>query len=93
MDRRAWQATVHGVAKSQTRQSDFSFTFLFTRQLRFLSTKVSKLKMITLVFSKGHFRSTLEARCGWAERGIRRLWWRFKSGLTRALTQNDTEKK
>ena len=27
MDRGAWQAAVHGVAKSQTRLSDFSFTF------------------------------------------------------------------
>ena len=27
MDRGAWQAAVHGVAKSQTRMSDFTFTF------------------------------------------------------------------
>jgi len=27
MDRGSWQATVHGVAKSQTRLSDFTFTF------------------------------------------------------------------
>ena len=27
MDRGAWQAAVHGVAKSQTRLSDFTFTF------------------------------------------------------------------
>ena len=27
MDRGAWWATVHGVAKSQTRLSDFTFTF------------------------------------------------------------------
>ena len=27
MDRGAWQATVHRVAKSQTRLSDFTFTF------------------------------------------------------------------
>ena len=26
MDREAWQATVHGVAKSRTRLSDFTFT-------------------------------------------------------------------
>ena len=26
MDRRAWWATVHGVAKSQTRPSNFTFT-------------------------------------------------------------------
>ena len=29
MDRNAWWATVHGVAKSQTRLSNFTFTFLF----------------------------------------------------------------
>ena len=29
MDRGAWQATVHGVAKSWTRLSDFTFTFTF----------------------------------------------------------------
>ena len=27
MDEGAWEAAVHGVAKSQTRQSDFTFTF------------------------------------------------------------------
>ena len=29
MDRGTWEATVHGVAKSQTRLSDFTFTFHF----------------------------------------------------------------
>ena len=29
MDREAWQATVHGVVKSRTRLSDFTFTFHF----------------------------------------------------------------
>ena len=29
MDRKAWYAAVHGVAKSQTRLSDFTFTFHF----------------------------------------------------------------
>ena len=32
MDRGAWQAAVHGVAKSQTRLSDFTFTFLHWRR-------------------------------------------------------------
>ena len=31
MDRGAWQATVHGVAKSRTRLSNFTFTFTFKR--------------------------------------------------------------
>ena len=29
MDRGAWEAAVHGVAKSRTRLSDFTFTFHF----------------------------------------------------------------
>ena len=29
MDRGVWQATVHGVAKSQARLSEFTFTFHF----------------------------------------------------------------
>ena len=29
MDRGAWKAVVHGVTKSQTRLSDFTFTFYF----------------------------------------------------------------
>ena len=29
MDREAWRAVIHGVARSQTRLSDFTFTFHF----------------------------------------------------------------
>ena len=32
MDRGAWEAAVHGVAKSRTRLSDFTFTFLHWRR-------------------------------------------------------------
>ena len=39
MDRGAWQATVHGVAKNWTRLSDFTFTFR-----AILSTQVSFFK-------------------------------------------------
>ena len=31
MDRGAWWATIHGVAKSQTQLSDFTFFFYFTQ--------------------------------------------------------------
>ena len=43
MDRGAWRATVHGVAKSRTRLSDFTFTFtqvaVYFHKLNFLSEK------------------------------------------------------
>ena len=35
MDRGAWRATVHGVAKSRTRLSDFTFTFTYLGQQDF----------------------------------------------------------
>ena len=41
MDRGAWWATVHGVAKSQTRLSDFTFIL----QMRKL--KVKQIKLLT----------------------------------------------
>ena len=34
MDREAWQATVHGVAKSRTRLSDFTVTFLVPQMVK-----------------------------------------------------------
>ena len=36
MDGGAWWATVHGVAKSWTRLSDFTFTFNFSSSLTLL---------------------------------------------------------
>ena len=43
MDRGAWQATVHGVAKSQTRLSDFPFTFHFHALEKEMATHSSVL--------------------------------------------------
>ena len=43
MDRGAWQATVHGVAKSQTRLSDFTFTFHFHALEKEMATHSSVL--------------------------------------------------
>ena len=34
MDRGVWEAIVHGVTKSQTRLSDFTFTFSWTVEAR-----------------------------------------------------------
>ena len=37
MDRRAWWATVHGVTKSQTGLSDFTFTFIHIYTMEYYS--------------------------------------------------------
>ena len=44
MDREAWNAAIHGVAKSRTRLSDFVFTFL----LYYLISSVQSLSCVQL---------------------------------------------
>ena len=43
MDGGAWQAAVHGIAKSQTRLSDFTFTFHFRALEKEMATHSSVL--------------------------------------------------
>ena len=43
MDREAWHAWIHGVAKSQTRLSDFTFTFHFHALEKEMATHSSVL--------------------------------------------------
>ena len=43
MDRRAWRATVHGVAESQTRLSNLTFTFQFHALEKEMATHSSVL--------------------------------------------------
>ena len=43
MDREAWRAAVHGVAKSWTRLSDFTFTFYFHALEKEMATHFSIL--------------------------------------------------
>ena len=43
MDREAWRAALHGVAKSRTRLSDFTFTFHFRALEKEMATHSSVL--------------------------------------------------
>ena len=43
MDRGAWRAAVHGVAESQTRLSDFTFSFHFHALEKEMATHSSQL--------------------------------------------------
>ena len=43
MDRGAWKGAVHGVAKSQTQLSDFTFTFHFHALVKEMATHSSVL--------------------------------------------------
>ena len=43
MDREAWRAAIHGVARSQTRLSDFIFTFHFNALEKEMATHSSVL--------------------------------------------------
>ena len=45
MDREAWWAAVHGVATSQTRLSDFTFTFQFHALEKEMATHSSVLAL------------------------------------------------
>ena len=50
MDGGAWWAAVHGVAKSQTRLSDFTFTFHFHALEKEMARK---LKSVTVSMDRG----------------------------------------
>ena len=43
MDREAWRAAIHGVTKSRTRLSDFTFTFHFHALKKEMATHSSVL--------------------------------------------------
>ena len=72
MDGGAWWAAVHGVAKSQTRLSDFPFTFHFHA--------LEKERQPTPVFLPG------ESQGRWSLVGCR-LWGRTESDTTEVTQQ------
>ena len=71
MDGGAWQAAVHGVPKSQTRLSDFSFTFHFHALEKEMATH----------------SSVLAWRIPGTGGGGRCAWWAAVYGVTQSRTQ------
>ena len=65
MDVGAWWTTVHGVAKSQTRLSDFTFTFHFHASRKEMATHSSVLAWrIPWMEKPGRLQSTGSQRVG-----------------------------
>ena len=57
MDRGAWRATVHGVAKSRTQVRDFTFTFFHNKIKNIEENLLEKLKVywyITTIINNGN---------------------------------------
>ena len=68
MDREAWLAAVHGVAKSQTRLSDFTFTFHFHALEEEMAThSIVRARRIPGMVELGvrYFCVQLELSCAW----------------------------
>ena len=76
MDGGAWKAAVHGVARSRTRLSDFTFTFLFHALEKEMATHSSALA----------WRIP-----GTGEPGGCRLWGRTESDTTEATQQQQQQ--
>ena len=74
MDGGAWKAAVHGVAESQTRLSDFTFTFHFHALEKEMATHTRKWQP-TQVFLPGESQ-------GWGSLVGCRLWDRAESDTT-----------
>ena len=64
MDGKAWWAAVHGVAKSQTRLSDFTFTFHFPALEKEMAAHSSILAWRT---------PRIEEPCGLQSKGSQRV--------------------
>ena len=77
MDRAAWLAAVHGVAKSQARLSDFTFTFHFHALEKEMATYSS-----VLAWSIPGTGSLVGCR----------LWGRTESDMTEATEQQQQQR-
>ena len=78
MDGGAWQAAVHGVTKSRTRLSDFTFPFHFHALEKEMATYSS-----VLAWSKSQ---------GWGSLAGCRLWGRTESDTTEATQQQQHQR-
>ena len=61
MDREAWGAAVHGVSKSRTQLSDFSFTFYFHELEKEMDTEECGSKLRVRECEPSHWASAFAA--------------------------------
>ena len=64
MDGGAWEAAVHGVAKSQTQMSDFTFTFfMYMKIIKYILGFLCFIFVVSLFFYFFFFTFLLEYSC------------------------------
>ena len=101
MDGGAWWATVHGVAESQTRLSDFTslhFTSLYDPAIPQLGihTKETRIERDTFtpMFIRALFiiaRTWKQPRCPLADEWIRKLWYIYTTEYYSAIKKNTSD--
>ena len=70
MDGRAWQATVHGVTKSQTRLSDFTLTFTLYSILLIQKNELPGISTINVLESTGYSMQSVRIRSQTSQRHV-----------------------
>ena len=70
MDGRAWQATVHGVMKSQTRLSDFTLTFTLYSILLIQKNELPGISTINVLESTGYSMQRVRIRSQTSQRHV-----------------------
>ena len=86
MDGGAWWTAVHGVAKSQTRLSDFTFTFTFMHRRR------KWQPTLVLLPGKSHGRKSLASYSSWGRKELDTTeWLHFKTRWTNRWEKTNGE--
>ena len=78
MDGRAWQATVHGVAKSRTRLSDFTLPYLKMILIHYILNKINEFSLsFYFALNHSHRWNNKDPALNGGERAIKLVRWFF----------------